>query len=153
MKQNTEGNSTFSKLDHIAIVVRDLDKAVERLSSLGMGPFKTVSVPPTIEGPTFRGKPLRARTRGISVKTGDAALELIEPTGGESTWQEFLDNKGEGIHHVAFHVDNIEEEAAKLIKKGCLVIHRHLWQGGGCYYFDVGLGGPIIALETIELSK
>ena len=46
MKENTTTHSPFSKLVHVAIVVRDLDEAAERLESLGIGPFKAVSVPP-----------------------------------------------------------------------------------------------------------
>jgi len=52
-------------------------------------------------------------------------LELIEPNGEKSTWQDFLDEKGEGIHHIAFKVkdtakviENCEKEGYKCIQQG-----------------------------------
>jgi len=42
---------------------------------------------------------------------GSLSLELIEPVGGPSTWREFLDTRGEGVHHIAFHVPDTEAEA------------------------------------------
>ena len=45
-------------------------------------------------------------------------IELFEPVKGGSPWQEFLDSKGEGIHHIAFEVENLEKIFQDLRSKG-----------------------------------
>ena len=155
MMENTPANFVFSDLDHVAIVVRDMDKALKRLKSLGIGPFKEVIVPRKIETALFHGQPFRAKVNnGLYAKLGDIALEVIQPTEDASPWKEFLDERGEGIHHISFYVDNdviLDKKVAKLTKQGCSVILYTKWQGGGCAYLDVGLGGPIFVLESLRL--
>jgi methylmalonyl-CoA/ethylmalonyl-CoA epimerase len=148
MMENKKANSTFSQFEHVSIVVRDLDKARERLESLGIGPFKGVTVPPVKES-LFRGKPYRARVKGVVAWIGkEAAIELTQPVEGASTWKEFLDEKGEGMHHISFHVDDLDKAMAKLTQQGCSVLKLTRWQGGGSAYIDVGVGGLIIELEA-----
>jgi methylmalonyl-CoA/ethylmalonyl-CoA epimerase len=145
---NTGVNSTFSKFKHVSIVVRDLDKAIERLESLGIGPFKAVNVPPFKGAPLFRGKSYHARVKGVVAWTGEVAVELLQPIEGESTWKEFLDKKGGSIHHISFHVDDLDKEIERLTKQGCSVLLLTRWEGGGQAYIDTGLDGFIIEIET-----
>ena len=79
---------------------------------------------------------------------GDIRIELIQPVEGESPSKEFLDNKGEGINHICFSVDDLEKEAAKLAKKGFKVVSSVKFvNGGGNVYFDTGkVGGVLPAL-------
>jgi hypothetical protein len=55
-KDSPTESQTFTKLVHFEVVVKDLDQAVKRFESLGIGPFKALSMPPFTETPTFRGK-------------------------------------------------------------------------------------------------
>ena len=147
MGENTKEISPFSKLFQVGVVVRDLYKAIERLSSLGLGPFSdpTISLPPIIGEQLFRGKPLKAEVKLLSTKIGEIELELFEPVKGESPWQEFLDSKGEGIHHIAFLVDNIDEVVAKLTEQGAdVILSTKTVGGGGGVYLDPGVGDIII---------
>lgn len=152
---NTKTKPPFSnRVHHIGIVVRDMDKAIERLAALGIGPFEELNhqdLAPLIGEPTFRGKPTHVQSKIWNAKVGDIALELFEPDEGESPYREFLDSKGEGIHHIGFVVDDLEPTVAGLKKKGASEVLHVRWQGGGCDYLDLGVGGIIV--ELIRVSR
>lgn len=146
--------SLFSKVDHIGVIVRDVDKAAKYYESLGIGPFK--SLPPLDSGGlvaaremTVLGKPvdpdsIKLKTR--IAKIGPVNLEVTQPDSEGSLWMKFLETKGEGINHVAFCVDDIEKAEAELIKKGFkLLFSTRFKGGGGDAYFDTGkIGGVLL---------
>ena len=145
MEKNTAVESPFSKLIQVGVVVKDLDKAVERLSSLGIGPFTPMLLPPDAEQ-WFRGKPLDAKFKISGARLGEIVLELIQPVEGESPHQEFLDSKGEGIQHIAFAVDDLDREVAKLTKQGVSVLLSANLRDVRVAYLDLGVGGLIFEL-------
>ena len=101
------------KLHHIAVIVRDIDKAVEYYQSLGIASVGREVVFPEAK-PKIRAK---------FVQIGPVPIEFIQPIEGESSnYKEFLDSKGEGVQHIAFAVDNLDEEMSKLVDKGVSVI-------------------------------
>lgn len=61
-------------------------------------------------------------------------LELIQPNGVKSTWQDFLDTKGEGIHHIAFGVKNTDEKIAACEDFGMKCVQRGKYGGGNGEY-------------------
>ena len=145
------GKSPFSNLHHVGIMVRDVDKAAEYYESLGIGPFETVIM--DITERRLRGK-LVSDVDAIKPKikqahVGPIRFELIQPVPGkESIWGEFLENKGEGIQHLAFVVDDSEKEEAELVKKGLNVIYSSKFQkGGSATYFETDkIGGVVFEL-------
>jgi methylmalonyl-CoA/ethylmalonyl-CoA epimerase len=144
-------NTRFSKkLLHVGVVVRDLDKTVKRLESLGIGPFKPLPLPPLEGGkPLFRGKPIDPEEyhKLLIADIGGVGLEIIEPVKGASPYQEFLDTKGEGIHHLTFAVDDLDREVAKFTERGVNVILKGRFQeSGGGDYLDLEVGGIILCL-------
>ncbi|MDR0886494.1 MAG: VOC family protein [Clostridiales Family XIII bacterium] len=74
----------------------------------------------------YHGEPMNAVSKQAFFKIGTAIeLELIEPVSGASTWQEHLDTKGEGVHHIAFAVHDMpvkirdcEDYGMQLIQQG-----------------------------------
>lgn len=140
------------KLDHVGVVVKDLEKAIEYYQSLGMGPF----VPNPSESAADRkiyGKPApNVKVKGVVAQMGPIKFELMQPIEGESLQKEFLKSKGEGINHIGFVVDDLEGEMAKLEEKGFKVISGgKIPPNGGFAYFDTDkLGGVIFALELIK---
>lgn len=146
MAKSTAAKSAFSQLIHVGLVVRDMDKAIERLSSLGIGPFKSTSLPSFTEFALFRGEPMEAKVAESRAKIGDVELELLQPVEGKSPQQEFLDSKGEGIQHLAFAVDDLDKEVDRLTKQGVSVMLNGKWEGGGFAYLDLGDGGLIVEL-------
>ena len=76
--------------------------------------------------------------------------ELIKPVFGNSLFSEFLETRGEGIHHLGFFVADIDKEIAKLEEKGFKIIWRIRFKnGGGSVYFDTDRVGGI-TLEFIQ---
>jgi len=132
----------FLRIDHVGVVVKDMDRAIEYYSSLGIGPFEPLRV--TVTERKVWGK----RVENIKLKVrvtqmGPVQFELIEPVEGESIQKEFLESKGEGINHLGFFVDDIDKEVAKLVKKGFKVISSGRWLGGGFAYFDTDKVGGV----------
>ncbi len=136
----------------MGVIVRDMDKAIEHYSSLGIGPFESLKKLLPIEKKGL-GKPIDPDNFRLKVRVtqmGPVQLELIQPVAGESLWKEFLETKGEGINHLGFFVDDLDKEVAKLVEKGFKVIHGEKFLGGGGYaYLDTGKVGGVL-LELIQ---
>jgi methylmalonyl-CoA/ethylmalonyl-CoA epimerase len=145
MVKKKAGESPFSKLIQVGVVVKDLDKVVERLMSLGIGPFTSMHIPDDAEQ-WFRGKPMDAKFKISGAKLGEIMLEVIQPVEGKSPHQEFLDSQGEGIQHIAFAVDDLDREVAKLTKKGVSVLLSANLPNVRVAYLDLGVGGLVIEL-------
>ena len=148
MESNSTGKSTFTRLVHIGVVVRDMNKTIDRLNALGIGPFKPRILPPDAQE-EYRGKPFIPSQRvAIQItRIGNMELELIQPIDGESPHQEFLDEKGEGIQHLGFIVDNLEEDINYLTAEGSSILLTSQFKGGGgVAYLDLDVAGLIVEL-------
>ena len=145
------GGLPFSKVDQIGIVVRNMAKAIEHYQSLGIGLFEPLKL--DIATREMWGKPVTpdSMINKVSLATMDLVqYELIEPVFGNSLFSEFLETKGEGIHHLGFFVTDIDKEIVKLKEKGFKIIWRMRFKGGGgSVYFDTDRVGGII-LEFIQ---
>ena len=84
----------------------------------------------------FRGKASTAKGRAAFFKLGPVEMELIEPIGGPSTWEEFLRTKGEGIHHIAVRTGDLGKATQFLQAKGMPMIQSGAWLGGRYAYVD-----------------
>jgi methylmalonyl-CoA/ethylmalonyl-CoA epimerase len=148
MKSKTAGKTTFTRLAHIGLVVRDMNKTIERLTALGIGPF-TPRMPPPDAKETYRGKPFVPGERVAIQIThiGNMELELIQPINGESPHREFLDKKGEGIQHLGFIVDNLGDAVKRLTDQGSKILLTSQFKGGGgVTYLDLDVAGLIVEL-------
>ena len=114
------------KFAHVALVVKDMDKAAKYFEALDAGPF-----PPFLGGTgmSFSGKTVRGEPSDYDMDLrigrgdiGGTKIELIQPLKGRSIYDEFLEEKGEGLHHLAFMVDDVDAEIADLEKSGFKVI-------------------------------
>ena len=144
---DNQGTASW-KLTQVGVVVKDVDTVVERLQSLGIGPFREMKLPPDRQE-SFRGKPALADARIFGGTMGGISLELIQPTAKESPHREFLETKGEGFQHVMISVDDIEAEIKRLTEKGCtLLLDIHMPGGRHGAYIDLNAGG--IILEMFE---
>lgn len=140
--------TAFTRLHHIGLVVKDMDKTIERLKALGIGPFTPRILPPDAKE-TYRGKPFNPsqRVKIQITKIGDIELELIQPINGESPHQEFLSKKGEGIQHLGFMVENLEENVNNLTGEGSSILLTSEFKGGGgVAYLDLDAAGLIVEL-------
>ena len=125
MDNSQDEKSPFANLFQIGVVVKDLNKAIDRLSALGIGPFYS-KTPPATARSIFRGNPFIPVER-VSIQAammGNAELELVQPLQGESPHKEYLDEKGEGIQHIAFLVDDLDKATEMLTSRGCTLIMK-----------------------------
>ncbi|MBN1438368.1 MAG: VOC family protein [Anaerolineales bacterium] len=84
----------------------------------------------------YRGQPTPATAKLYFFDFGQLAVEIIEPVGGPSTWREFLDRRGDGVHHIAFRVENTGRTAAALSALGMPSIQKGVFEGGSYDYID-----------------
>jgi methylmalonyl-CoA/ethylmalonyl-CoA epimerase len=131
------------KFNHIGVVVRDVDKAVEYYQSLGIVDKATDRI-------TMEGK--KAKLVGRFINIGSLLIELWQPVRGKTVQQEFLDSRGEGVNHIAFNVDDLASEKAKLVEKGIPVVFSVKDEEGDMAYFDVREVGNTL-IELIQPSK
>ncbi|WP_228853074.1 methylmalonyl-CoA epimerase [Aegicerativicinus sediminis] len=107
----------FGKIEHIGIAVANLkesNKLYEKL--LGTSHYKTEEV--VAEG-----------VLTSFFKAGPNKIELLEATKSESPIAKFIEKKGEGIHHIAFAVDDIREELARLEAEGFVLLNKEPKKG------------------------
>jgi catechol 2,3-dioxygenase-like lactoylglutathione lyase family enzyme len=135
----------------VGLIVRDVERAAEAYSRiLGLpAPEITTTGDPGFTRATYRGEPTDARARLAFFDLGQVQLELIEPIGAPSTWQEFLDEKGEGVHHIAFTVADTDEVTGRLAEQGIDVVQQGQWATGQYTYVETGAELGVI-LELLE---
>jgi methylmalonyl-CoA/ethylmalonyl-CoA epimerase len=131
------------KFNHMGVVVRDVDEAVEYYQSLGIVDKATDRI-------TMEGK--KAKLVGRFIHIGSLLIELWQPVRGETVQQEFLNSRGEGVNHIAFHVDDLAREKAKLVEKGIPVLFSVKDEEGDMAYFDARKAGNTL-IELIQPPK
>lgn len=121
-----------------AIVVRDLRKTMEAYWRLfGIGPWNIYEyAPPMLRDCTVRGTRVDYSMRLALAKAGPTQLELIQPLEGPSIYWEFLEQKGEGLHHVQSNVENLEAVLAACREAGIAVLMSGRFGEGEFYYLD-----------------
>jgi hypothetical protein len=97
----------------------------------------------------YKGNPSNAKAKLAFVVLENIQIELIEPMGGRSTWQEYLDKHGEGIHHIAFQVKGIDDVEKRFEIQGNPTVQRGGWDGGAYSYIDASQNLGCI-LELLE---
>ncbi|NOQ45297.1 MAG: methylmalonyl-CoA epimerase [Desulfobulbaceae bacterium] len=109
----------LKKIDHIGMAVHSIDKArvfYEKVLGLVCEGIEEVET---------------QKVRTAFFRLGDTHIELLEPTGPESPIAKFLEKKGEGIHHIAYASDDVEEQLEQAREFGCRLINDKPVQGAG----------------------
>jgi methylmalonyl-CoA/ethylmalonyl-CoA epimerase len=107
------------KIDHVAIAVKSLDETLATYKAIwGLEPDHVE-----------RGETDRITEATLPV--GDAHLQLLEPTDDESTVAKFIEKRGEGLHHIAIRVPDINAALARLKSAGAELIDTEPRIGGG----------------------
>lgn len=105
------------KIAHIGIAVKSLDAAI---------PFYTEQLGLTLQGKEYVES---EKVQVAFLSIGETRLELLEPTSPESPIAIFIEKRGEGIHHIALDVDDIDHRLAQLKENGVALIHETPKQG------------------------
>jgi len=127
-------------LNHVAIAVNNLNEAMEVYErQLGLKLEKTQMVE-------------QQRVKAALLRAGETKIELLEPTDKESTVAKFLEKRGEGVHHIALSVSDIEGHLSELKQKGIALIDEKPRVGmeGGKIAFIHPKSTRNVLLELVE---
>lgn len=109
----------MKKVDHIGIAVASLDESISLYTEqLGMTHVKTELV----------------KSQGVNVAfidAGNIKIELLEPTSPDSPIAKFIASRGQGIHHIAYSVEHIEDRIADMKERGIQMINEIPKPGAG----------------------
>ena len=97
----------------------------------------------------YHGQTTPARAKLAFFDMGQINIELIEPIEGPSTWREFLDAKGEGVHHIAFRIKDTDRIVAELATRDMPVAQQGEYTGGRYTYIDSAPALGVV-LELLE---
>ena len=128
----------MKKIEHLGIAVKDLETANLVYSKLfNQAPYKTEVV----------------ESEGVSTsffKVGENKIELLEATQPDSAIAKFIEKKGEGIHHVAFDVEDIHAEMERLRNEGFTILNETPKKGADnklvCFVHPKSAHGVLIEL-------
>ena len=122
----------LEKVDHIGIAVKNLDEAIPYYTeTLGLTLLKIEEVE-------------SESVRVAFIDSGNVLLELLEPMSESSAIHSFIEKKGEGIHHIAFGVEGIENRMEELRTKGVRILND---------IPKIGAGGALVAFLHPKSSK
>jgi methylmalonyl-CoA/ethylmalonyl-CoA epimerase len=128
----------MKKVEHIGIAVRSLSQSIplfEKLLNILCYKTENVESEKVITG---------------FFKTGETKIELLESTEANGIIAKFIEKKGEGIHHIAFEVENIYEEMERLQKEGFMILNKIPKQGADnklvCFLHPKSSNGVLIEL-------
>lgn len=108
----------IKKIDHIGIAVSNLEEAIKIYESLGLKVAET-------------GEAKDQKVRVAMIPVGESKIELLEATSPDSVIAKFIEKRGEGIHHIAINVENIEEALKKAKDAGIKPIDEKPRIGAG----------------------
>ena len=131
------------RIDHIGIAVHDLDAGVEFYrQAYGVTEWERISLP--------------ERHMAVAVcRIGDTLLELITPTSDDAAFARYLRDKGEGVHHIAYEVDDVEAALRTVEGRGVRVVDAHGRPGihGTCVAFLHPKATFGVLTELVQLPR
>ncbi len=126
------------RIEHIGIAVNDLKASIELYEQLLNTPcYKTEAVESEFVETAF-------------FKVGDSKIELLEASNPDSAIAKFIDKKGQGIHHIAYEVENIHAEMKRLEALGFELLNKEPKRGADnklvCFLHPKTSGGVLVEL-------
>ena len=126
------------KIEHIGIAVKDIKKSNELFAKLfGKEHYKVEEV----------------ASEGVSTsffQMGDTKIELLEAASDDSAIAKFIEKRGEGIHHIAFKVDDIHSEMQRMVDEGFTLINKEPKRGADnmmvCFLHPKSTNGVLVEL-------
>ena len=128
----------IGKINHLGIAVKSLAEAEKQWGpALGLKKIGEETV-------------AEQKVKVAMFKVGESKVELLEPTAPDGAIGKFLANRGEGIHHVCFQVDDIKQAIADLKAKGAPLIDQEPRLGAGghkvAFIHPKGFNGVLVEL-------
>jgi methylmalonyl-CoA/ethylmalonyl-CoA epimerase len=100
-----------SKINHLGIAVQDVQAAAAVYEAMGMSVDRVMEVP-------------EQKVKVAFIPIGESTIELVQPTSPDSTVARYLETRGEGLHHLALEVEDIEAALGELEEQGFRLIDR-----------------------------
>jgi methylmalonyl-CoA/ethylmalonyl-CoA epimerase len=128
----------MNKIEHIGIAVKDLANSIPLFEKLLNSPcYKTEEV-------------ASEKVMTAFFKTGESKIELVASTDPEGVIAKYIDKKGEGMHHIAFDVSDIQAEMSRLVAEGFTLLNETPKKGADnklvCFLHPKGTNGVLIEL-------
>lgn len=128
----------MKKIEHIGIAVHDIKAANKLFSTL-------------LNSPVYKEEIVESEGVLTSfIQMGESKIELLQATNPNSPIAKFIEKKGEGIHHIAFEVENIEVEIERLKNEGYQLIHETAKNGADnkkiAFLHPKSTGGVLVEL-------
>ncbi len=98
------------KFDHVGVAVRSVEQMLAIYSKVGDFDVRQAEVP-------------AQKAKILLLKAGDTSVEFLEPTSEDSSLAKFIRERGEGLHHIAFEVDDITKTTEELTARGFRFIY------------------------------
>ena len=138
-------------ITQIGIIVKDIDRVSQAYADfLGVDkPEWFMTGTPDVAQTEYKGSSTTARAKLAFLHCGQLQIELIEPDEEPSTWREFLDTNGEGVHHIALRIEGMKEKIMLLESKGIPLIQKGEYTGGRYAYMD-SLKELKVIIELLE---
>ena len=140
-------------LCQVGFIVKDIEASARKYAETFGLPQ-----PPIIQTPGFEkakttvaGTPSEATAKLAFFRMGQLTIELIEPDEKPSVWRDFLDKNGEGVHHIAFHVDDTNATENALAKYGIKTEQQGLYtDASGMYTYVDSTAQLGVMVELLE---
>ena len=128
----------MQKIEHIGIAVKDLEASIALYQTL-------------LNTPCYKREEVASENVNTAFfKTGENKIELLASTNPDGVISKFIEKKGEGIHHIAFAVDDIEAEMARLKKAGFVLLNEKPKPGADnklvCFLHPKNTNGVLVEL-------
>lgn len=149
-----KGVLSTNVIAQIGIIVKDIDKTAKAYADFFGIETPAANWTDAVDKAhtEYNGEPSEARARLAFFDMGSLQLELIQPDEHPSTWREFLDEKGEGVHHIAFVVDGMKGIVGDMKKLQMPLVQKAEYTGGRYAYMDTFKDLKVI-LELLENDK
>lgn len=149
-----KNNFDLGNILHISLAVKNIEAASKRIAEV----FKVD--PPTISDPGksddkypvyYKGQKTGAFYKSCSMEIGNMAIDLLQPVGEPNSVSEFLNKNGNGVQHILFKVDDLNEGVKTLKNRGLELIEEGSFPGGKYAFLDFPEMG--IAIELCQLDS
>lgn len=132
----------ITKINHIGIAVNSLDEAVKLYTDVLGLEVKGIEVV------------AEQKVRTAIIPVGESKIELLESTDPGGTIAKYIERRGEGLHHLAFEVSNIDDALATMVNKGVALIDEKPRKGVG----DTSIAflhpkGTKVLIELVETGE
>lgn len=143
-------------IEQVCVVVHDLEATVKAyVERAGLGPWAIYTyAPPLLTGTRLRGQDVTFSMRLALAWTKGFMWEIIQPLDGPSIYREFLDQRGEGLHHVCVEYGErqFEDARAEFERRGCAPLMEGHYKGSHFMYVEAE--GPLkTVVEIVKRPK